>query len=606
MVFRTTSKQVGMACLDTGVRLIHALIENTSFDLSAEVKNIKVQVDAYALGPSTAHIVQAAYERRIPIMRLNDGNLVQLGHSAKQQRIWTAETSKSSAIAEGIASDKPLCNKILEECGIPVPRNEICTCAEDAWDIAQNLGLPVVVKPSDANHGRGVSLELDTQEDIQHAWQIAQSEGSEVMIEQFIRGVEHRILVVNYKVVAVARGELIYVTGNGTNTLQELIDLQINIDPRRGEEEEYPLEHINAERNETVKLEVKRQGYTASSIVQEGKTVLVQRNSNASTDVTDLIHPDIARICELAARVIGLDIAGIDFVCEHIDHPLKGQSASVIEVNAGPGLLMHLKPTQGTPRNIGEPVIDSLFPEDDNGRIPLITFSGGTELQGFGETLAELLEAHGQKIGAATCNGLRMGGSQISKKSATNWQANRNCLINKHLETAVFEVTPQMILSEGLAFDRSSIAVITSLGQLTGLDEWDILTTDQLFNVMRTTIDLVLKHGFAIINADEVSLLPLQSLCDGQLIWTTQNLDNPIVNTHIDNGGRAVVLDSNTIQCVHKISDVITRAIVKLPEECPNKSMLIAVVATAWAIGVPHALIQASLSLCSNAFQQNI
>ncbi|HEX4856249.1 MAG TPA: acetate--CoA ligase family protein, partial [Limnobacter sp.] len=320
MVFRTPDPVVGMACLEAGVRLIHAAIENTEFDLQAEMKVIKHHCDMHGLGPSTQHILDAAYERRIPIIRLNDGNLAQLGHGNQQQRIWTAETSRTSAIAEGIAADKDLCKELLAQCGVPVPEGEFAKTAERAWEIAQDIGFPVVVKPVDGNQGRGVSLELSRKEDIEKAWALAWEESySGVIVEKFIRGAEHRILVVDYKVAAVSRGEVVCVTGDGRTHLQGLIDQQINTDPRRGDTEITPLDTVHIETNRVVKLEVERQGYSADSIIPDGKKVIIERNSNASEDVTDIIHPEIARLCCMAARVVGLDVAGIDLVCEHID-----------------------------------------------------------------------------------------------------------------------------------------------------------------------------------------------------------------------------------------------------------------------------------------------
>lgn len=596
MVFRTPDPVVGMACLEAGVRLLHAAIEGTEYDLQAELKIIKRHCDMHGLGPSTQHILDAAYARRIPIIRLNDGNLVQLGHGDQQQRIWTAETSKTSAIAEGIAADKNLCKELLAQCGVPVPEGEFAKDADRAWEIAQNIGLPVVVKPVDGNQGRGVSLELDKQEDIQKAWALAQEESySGVIVEQFIRGVEHRVLVVNYQIAAVSRGDLVHVEGDGQSTLQSLIDLQINTDPRRGESEITPLKTIRIDSNPVVSLEVHRQGYKADSIIPAGIQVIIERNSNASEDVTDLIHPEIARLCCMAARVVGLDVAGVDLVCEHIDQPPKGQSLAVVEVNAGPGLLMHIKPAKGQPRNVGKPIIESLFPSEANGRIPTISYSGGEEISGFGPELSEILEDQGHRVGLACDQGLLMNGRTISKTGSANWQAGRNCLINKNLDTLVMQVKANTILSEGLPFDRSSVAVITSLGSMEGLDEWDILTKEQHFNVMRTVIDLVLGSGHAVINADEVSLLPLRELCDGKTIWISSTNNNPVVAEHVKNGGMAVVYGSENIHFLGNRAEAETRTPIPLKQPPENLVKTLALAASGWAMDVPHNLLRADI-----------
>lgn len=596
MVFRTPARMVGLACLEAGVRLLHAAIEGTEYNLEAELKTIKKQGDIHGLGPSTQHILDAAYARRIPIVRLNDGNLVQLGHGNQQQRIWTAETSKTSAIAEGIAADKNLCKELLAQCGVPVPEGEFAENAQRAWQIAQEIGLPVVVKPLDGNQGRGVSLELSKQEDIEKSWALAQEESyNGVIVEKFIRGVEHRVLVVNYQVAAVSRGELVYAQGDGQSSLQLLIDQQINVDPRRGETLNTPLKLIQINTNPVVLLEVQRQGYQADSVIPAGVKVVIERNSNASEDVTDLIHPEIARLCCMAARVVGLDVAGIDLVCENIENSPKGQSLAVVEVNAGPGLIMHIKPAKGQARNVGKPIVDSLFPGTANGRIPTISYSGGEEIDGFGTELTEILEDQGHKVGLACDQGLVMSGRLISAMPSANWQAGRNCLINKNLDTLVMQVKASHILSEGLPFDRSSLAVITSLGSIEGLDEWDILTREQHFNVMRTVIDLVLSTGYAVVNADEVSLLPLQALCDGKVIWISSTANNPVVLEHVKNNGMAVVNLGDHIHFLGNQAEAENRTPIPLKQPPINLIKTLALAAAGWAMDVPHHLLRADI-----------
>ena len=342
-------------------------------------------------------------------------------------------------------------------------------------------------------------------------------------------------------------------------------------------------------------LEVQRQGFNASSIIEQGVKVLIERNSNASEDVTDLIHPEIARLCSMAARVVGLDVAGIDLVCEHIDQPPKGQSLAVVEVNAGPGLLMHIKPAKGKPRNVGKPIIESLFPGDANGRIPTISYSGGPEIDGFGPELTEILEDHGHRVGLACEQGLVMNGRVITITPSANWQAGRNCLINKNLDTLVMQVKARTILSEGLPFDRSSLAVITSVGSIDGLDEWDILTREQHFNVMRTVVDLVLASGHAVINADEVSLLPLKDLCDGKVIWISSTANNPVVDEHVTNGGMAVILDGGSILFLGTRAEAESRSTIELKQPVESLMKVLALAATGWAMDVPHNLLRADI-----------
>ena len=387
MVFRARDEQVARVALAQGHRLIMAAINDEPFDVQAAVARVRTEVDERYLGPSTACIVTAATDRGIPHIRLNDGNLVQLGYGAAQRRIWTAETERTSAIAEGIASDKDLTKSLLKSCGVPIPEGQIVNSPAEAWEAAQDIGLPVVVKPSDGNHGRGVSLDLRKQEDIEAAYHVAYPEGSDVMVERYISGDEHRLLVVDGKLVAAARGELVCITGNGHSTVTELIETQLNSDPRRGYEEEYPLEIIDVATDS--KLELKRQDLDAQSVPAAGRVVVVQRNGNMAVDCTDEVHPEVAHMAALAAKVVGLDIAGIDLVAQDISKPLQAQGGAIVEVNAGPGLLMHLKPMEGQPRPVGRAIVDHLFATADDGRIPVVGISGSR-----GKTTVAKLVAH--------------------------------------------------------------------------------------------------------------------------------------------------------------------------------------------------------------------
>ncbi|MFM2085337.1 MAG: hypothetical protein RLZZ237_206, partial [Pseudomonadota bacterium] len=355
MAFRTREEQVGRAALDTARTLLLAAINDEAYDLEAALVPLRDMVDSRCLGPSTASIVDAATERRLPSLRLNDGNLVQLGHGAAQRRIWTAETDRTSAIAEGIASDKDLTKSLLKSCGVRVPDGSLVRSAEAAWEEAQDIGLPVVLKPYDGNHGRGVSLNLMTEADVKAAYDLAARKGdsSAVLVESFITGDEHRLLVVGNKLVAAAKGESLWVDGDGVSNILALVNTQINTDPRRGEGEDFPLGVVKPHESGEVILELERQGMTALSVPQAGQKVLIQPNGNVAIDVTDEVHPSVVHAALLAARVVGLDIAGIDLVTTDITRPLEEQRGAIIEVNASPGLLAHIKPGVGKPRPVG-------------------------------------------------------------------------------------------------------------------------------------------------------------------------------------------------------------------------------------------------------------
>ena len=310
VVFRTDDEACGLRALYMARDLIMAAIEDRPFDVQGELAKLSQMVDDRCIGPSTASIVERALERKIPFIRLNTGSLVQLGHGARQRRIWTAETDRTSAIAEGISRDKDLTKHLLSRCGIPVPEGQVVESPEAAWTAAQEIGLPVVVKPDNGNRSRGVSLDLRERSDIEAAYELALAQGRDVMVERYITGVEHRLLVVGDRLAAATRGELTYVTGDGQHTVRALIEQQINADPRRGQFGDAPLEMVDLEKQPTSVLELERQGLTPESVPEAGRRVLVQRTGNMSTDVTDQVHPEVA---EKVASV------------ESADHPTDGQ-----------------------------------------------------------------------------------------------------------------------------------------------------------------------------------------------------------------------------------------------------------------------------------------
>ena len=299
---RVREESVGRAALALARELLMAAINDTPFDVEARLRPLRELADRRLLGPSTAAIVDAASDRGIPHLGLNEGNLVQLGYGSRQRRIWTAETEHTSAIAESISRDKDLTKTLLASCGVPVPEGRVVDSAEDAWEAAEDIGLPVVVKPTDANHGRGVFADLCTREEIETAYAGALEEGSEVMVERFIQGDEHRMLVVGGKLVAANKGFTAAVVGDGQSTIRQLIDLQINSDPRRGEEEEFPMETLLLDREPIAQHELQRQGFTAESVPPAGQDVLILRHGNMAFDVTDEVHPDVAAAGVVAAR----------------------------------------------------------------------------------------------------------------------------------------------------------------------------------------------------------------------------------------------------------------------------------------------------------------
>jgi len=544
VVIRAWHPEVTRTALLAGRDLVMAAVKDESFDVAAAVNKLRDLADSLLLGPSTACIVDAATakDRRIPAIRLSEGNLVQLGYGARSRRIWTAETDCTGAIAEGISRDKDLTKSLLQSCGVPVPEGQLVHSPEEAWEAAEDLGLPVVVKPSDANHGRGVSLELHARKDIEAAYHVADAEGSEVIVERFIRGDEHRLLVVGGKLVAAARGESVSIEGDGVATVAELIETQLNSDPRRGAEEEFPLDIIDLERQPSTCLLLERQGMHAQSVPALGQRVLIERNGNMANDVTGQVHPSVAATVALAARVVGLDIAGVDLVAEDISRPLEDQGGAIVEVNAGPGLLMHLKPAQGEPQPVGRAIVDHLFPDGESGRIPVVGITGSRGKSTVAHLLAWLVHLSGKHVGLACSNGLYLDRRQVEKGDRANFDAAERVLMNRMVEAAVFENGSDTILSEGLAYDRCQVGVVTNIDPSSHLGRYHIDTPEQVFNVLRTQVDLVLPSGAAVLNAHDAMAVEMAPLCDGEVIFFGMDPEHPVISTHLAQGRRAVYI----------------------------------------------------------------
>ncbi|GKS90007.1 cyanophycin synthetase [Acidovorax sp. SUPP2539] len=605
MVFRARDERVARVALEQGHQLIMAAINDTPFDVQAAVARVRTEVDDQYLGPSTACIVTAATDRGIPHIRLNDGNLVQLGYGASQRRIWTAESEFTSAIAEGIASDKDLTKSLLKSCGVPVPEGQVVNSPEEAWDAAQDIGLPVVVKPSDGNHGRGVTLDLRKQADIEAAYHVAYPEGSDVMVERFIPGDEHRVLVVGGKVVAAARGEVVSITGNGRSTVQELIDTQLNSDPRRGYEEEYPLELIQVDTNVAVQLELKRQDLSATAVPEAGREVVVQRNGNVAVDCTDEVHPEVAYIAALAAKVVGLDIAGIDLVARDIGRPLQEQSGAIVEVNAGPGLLMHLKPAIGAPRPVGQAIAEHLFPAEENadgtiGRIPLVGVAGTRGTSTIARVVGWLMHLGGRHTGLACREGLFLDRRCVDTADSAHWEAAHRLLMNQMVQAAVIENDARTILRDGLAYDRCQVGVVTDMDGKDTLAEFDVFEQDQMFKVLRTQIDVVLPGGAAVLNAAEPQVLELAPLSDGAVVLYAQDGTLPAIAEHrAQDNGRAVFVKAGRVVLATGSAEHVLGALADLTfgrnAVQTEPDTLLAIVATAWALDIAPDLIGAGI-----------
>ncbi|MGA8056042.1 MAG: cyanophycin synthetase [Burkholderiales bacterium] len=540
VIIRAQHEKVTREALQAARDLVMASIEDRPFDVAAVIADLRDQVDSLCLGPSTACIVDAADDRDIPAIRLSERNLVQLGYGARQHRIWTAETDRTSAIAETISRDKDLTKSLLKSCGVPVPEGRMVEGPEDAWRAAEEIGVPVVVKPTDGNHARGVFTNLTTREEVEAAYRVAIEEGSGVIVERFVLGTEHRVLVVGGRVAAAAKGETTYVVGDGRSTVKALINSQLNTDPRRGTTEDFPLNMVRID--STIRLELQRQGFESDSVPPKGKSVLISRNGNVAFEVTDQVHPEVAYAACLAARVVGLDIAGIDLVAEDISRPLEAQGGAIVEVNAGPGLLYHLKPANGKPRPVGRAIVDHLFLQEDDGRIPVIGVAGANGTTAIARLVAWMLHLAGKHTGLACRDGLFLNWRQVEKRDSANWGAGQRLLVNRAVEAAVFENGAATILSEGLVYDRCQVGIVTDVSVSPELAEFDVCEPKRVFDVLRTQVDVVLPAGVAVLNAADPRVAEMAPLCDGEVIFYGLAPDLPVIAEHRARGGRAVFI----------------------------------------------------------------
>jgi cyanophycin synthetase len=528
------------ACLRTGRELILAAVDDVRFDVAEHLRRLRELADKVCLGPSTQAIVTAAKVRGIPSLRMSQGNLVQLGYGKAQRRIWAAETAQTRALAESIAQDKELTRQLLYSVGVPMPRGRAASNREDAWAAAQELGLPVVVKPQDANHGRGVSIRLENRQAVEAAFDIASREGSGVLVERFISGRQYRVLVVADQAVAASGGEAEQVLADGVHTVEQLV-AQANQDPKRGEDSALPLTPLILDE---ISIELlHHQDLEKTSIPAAGRAVLIHHNGDLTVDVTERLHPEVAASCVVAAQTVGLDVAGIDLIADDIGLPLEEQDGAIIEVNASPGLVMHLKPLVGKARPVGEAIVGHLFAPDESGRVPVVAVSGSRGKAAVVSAVAAMLTTTGRLVGQSSSDGLRVGPRVLSGKNGANA---RRLLLNPFVEAMVFETAEIKVVREGLAFDRCQVAVVTDLDSAEPVGEQYVDRT-LVAKAARAPLDVVLPDGCAVLNAEDADVAAMAEKCRGRVIYFASDADSPILREHLSKGGQGVCLAGGSI-----------------------------------------------------------
>jgi cyanophycin synthetase len=547
VVYSYAEEAVGVAAGKLAVRLVNHLIEaEPGFDFRVQLEQLILLAERAAFGPSTQAILDEAALRDIPAIRLNEQSLVQLGHGIHQKRIRATMTSLTGSLGVDIASDKKLTNQLLAATGVPVPRAELVRNEDAAVAAAKRIGMPVAVKPLDGNHGRGVMLNLGDAEAVRSGYRVARSESrtGAVMVESYLTGNDYRCLVVGGVLRAVAQRVPAHVDGDGTHALSKLVEIT-NADPRRGIGHEKVLTRITVD-DEAVSY-AREQGFELSDVPPRGQRVYLKRTGNMSTggisiDRTEEAHPDNVELAELAARVVGLDIAGIDLICPDVGVPVRETGGGIVEVNAAPGFRMHTHPTEGEAQYVAKPVIDMLFPPGADARIPIVAVTGSNGKTTTARMIAHVMKGMGRKVGLTSTDGIYVDGRIVRKADSSGPKSASMVLQNPTVDFAVFEVARGGILREGLGYQRNDVAVVLNVtGDHLGLG--GITSVRQLAEVKRVVVEAVPRDGVAVLNADDPLVAGMARYCSGSVIYFSLDPEHERLKFQASRGRRAVTLE---------------------------------------------------------------
>ncbi len=547
VVYSYGDEQVGLAAGRLAVRLVNHLVEaQPGFDFGAELERLILLSERSAFGPSTQAILDEAALRDIPYIRLNDQSLIQLGHGIRQQRIRATMTSQTGSLGVDIASDKKLTNRLLAATGVPVPRSEVVRDVDGAAAAAARIGYPVAMKPLDGNHGRGVMLNLADEDAVRAAYAVsrAQSRNGAVVVESFLTGNDYRCLVIGGVLRAVAQRVPAHVEGDGRHSLSGLVELS-NADPRRGIGHEKVLTRIKLD-EESVTY-AREQGFELTDVPPRGTRVYLKRTGNMSTggisiDRTEEAHPDNVELAELAARVVGLDIAGIDLICPDVSVPVRETGGGIVEVNAAPGFRMHTHPTEGEAQYVAKPVIDMLFPPGADARIPIVAVTGSNGKTTTARMIAHIMKGMGRKVGLTSTDGIYVDGRIVRKADASGPRSASMVLQNPTVDFAVFEVARGGILREGLGYQRNDVAVVLNVtGDHLGLG--GINSIRQLAEVKRVVVEAVPRDGVAVLNADDPHVVSMARHSSGSVIYFSMDPEHDRLKFQASRGRRAVTVE---------------------------------------------------------------
>jgi len=541
-------EDAGIYAAKAAVRVAQALTDDVDYNVEEDIMRLREIREETRLGPSTGCIVDEAAKRNIPFIRLNKHSLVQLGYGVHQKRIRATIASTTSNIAVDIACDKEETKALLEAAEIPVPNGTVVRTEAGLEEAIEKYGYPLVIKPIDGNHGKGNTTNITTWEQALTAFEAAQKYGRSSIVEKYITGFDFRILVINYKFICAALRTPASVTGNGKSTIQQLIDIT-NSDPRRGYGHEKVLTQITVDQFTHKMLDEKN--YTLETVPPKGELVMLKPTANLSTggtsnDVTDEVHPANIFMCERIAKIIGLDICGIDIMANDLRTPVSENGGAILEVNAAPGFRMHIDPSEGLPRNVAEPVVDMLFPRGHIGRIPIIAITGTNGKTTTTRITAHIAKSAGKKVGYTTSDGVYIQNQLMMKGDCTGPVSSQFVLKDPTVDFAVLECARGGILKNGLAFQHCDVAIVTNVAaDHMGLG--GINTLDQMAKLKAVVPETVFPHGYAVLNADDdlVYAMAKDLKCNVALFSMDEN--NPRIKEHCKKGGLAAVFENDNI-----------------------------------------------------------
>ncbi len=548
VVFSYTEEKVGMFAAESAVNIAQALINGTEYDLQADLRRMREIREDVRLGPSTGSIVDEAVAHDIPWIRLGTNSLIQLGYGVNQMRFQATMTCKTSSIAVDIACNKEETKRLLYNNAIPVAKGDIVVDEEDLQKCINRIGFPIVIKPLDGNHGKGASINVTTIEAAIEGLEYAKKYSRRVIVERFITGFDFRVLVIDNKIVAAAQRVPAHVVGNGQHTIEQLI-AEVNKDPRRGYGHENVLTEITVDRDTEDLLE--KINYTLTTVPAKDEIVYLKSTANLSTggtsiDVTDLMHPENVFLAERIARIIGLDICGIDIMASNLTQPLKENGGVILEVNAAPGFRMHLAPSEGLPRNVAAPVVEMLYPPGKSSRIPIIAVTGTNGKTTTTRLIAHIVKNMGYRVGFTTSDGIYVQNHMLEKGDTTGPISAEFILKDPTVEFAVLETARGGILRAGLGFSRCDIGVITNI-QEDHLGISDIENLDDLARVKSVVVKSIKKDGYAILNAEDAYCVKIAATLSCKIAYFSLDENNPVLQQHCKKGGVAAIYENGYI-----------------------------------------------------------